>query len=248
MRTTFWILLGILIPFFGTSLGAGIVFLFPKKEGILIQKILYGFAAGVMIASSIWSLILPALENAKRPIDVALGFLGGILFLILCDRFCEHSWQNSFPNTKQKMILAVTLHNLPEGMAVGVAFAAAQMSASLSLWAAFLISIGIALQNIPEGAILSLPIFAEKNSRAKAFFWGMLSGVVEPIGAAVAFLLTRFVSPLLPFLLSFAAGAMIDVAVEELIPTLHFGERKKVGIFSLGIGFCVMMLMDVILG
>ena len=218
MNDFFLIYLGFFIPFLGTALGAGAVFFLKQTSGLLIRKILFGFAAGVMIASSVWSLILPALENAKSPFSVAFGILAGIFFFILCDQICNHSMRLNSLTSKSKMMLAVTIHNLPEGMAVGVAFAGAVMGSSLSLGEAFLISLGISLQNFPEGAILSMPLFAEKHSRKKAFFLGALSGIVEPIGAVAAFFLTRFVAPILPFILSFAAGAMIYVAAEELIP------------------------------
>jgi ZIP family zinc transporter len=201
-----------------------------------------------MIASSIWSLIMPALENAKSPFIVAFGFLAGICFFLLCDEFCSRSMHLDSLGAKGKMMLAVTIHNLPEGMAVGVAFAGALMGSSLSLGEAFLIAVGISLQNFPEGAILSMPLFHEKHTRKKAFYLGSLSGVVEPIGAVAAFFLTRFVAPVLPFILSFAAGAMIYVVADELIPSLKSGEKKEAGLFWLGLGFCTMMLMDVILG
>lgn len=240
--------LGILIPFFGTAIGAGAVFFIKRSEGILLRNILFGFAAGVMIASSIWSLIMPALASAKSPFTAAFGILAGIFFFILCDEICSRSMRLDSLGAKGKMMLAVTIHNLPEGMAVGVAFAGALSPSSLSLSEAFLIAVGIALQNFPEGAILSMPFFSEKNNRKRAFLLGTLSGVVEPIGAVAAFFLTRFVAPILPFILSFAAGAMIFVAADELIPALKSGQKSTAGLIWLGIGFCTMMLMDVILG
>lgn len=248
MNETILIPLGILIPFFGTAIGAGAVFFIKRSEKNLIRILLFGFAAGVMLASSIWSLIMPALDSAKSPFTVAFGILAGIFFFILCDQLCSRSMHYDRLGTKGKMVLAVTIHNLPEGMAVGVAFAGALMGSSLSLGEAFLIAVGIALQNFPEGAILSMPFFSQKHTRKKAFLIGALSGIVEPIGAVAAFFLTRFVAPILPFVLSFAAGAMIYVVSDELIPSLKSKKSNGAGLVWLGIGFCTMMLMDVILG
>lgn len=244
----FLCILGILLPFFGTALGAGAVWLIPFGGQITLRKVFYGFAAGVMLASLVWSLLLPALDSGSSPLPAILGFLAGICFFLLCEYLFDRAvGKNTLTGTK-KMVFAVTLHNLPEGMAVGVAFAGAFGEGSLAAEAAMLLSVGIALQNLPEGSIISTPLAASGTKKGKAFWIGVLSGVVEPIGAVLALLLTRLVTGLLPFVLSFAAGAMLYVAADELIPTLSHGPKKKAGLLALGIGFALMMAMDVIFG
>ena len=226
------IAIGLLIPFLGTTLGSAMVFLMKNKMNTKVQKLLLGFASGVMIAASIWSLITPSIEMAEEQgivswIPAAIGFLFGIIFLLVLDSIIPHLHLNSkkpegikakLKNTTM-MVLAVTLHNIPEGMAVGVVFAGVlAQNTTITLAGAFALSIGIAIQNFPEGAIISMPLKNEGMSKPKAFLYGTLSGIVEPIGAIITILLTGIVTPILPYLLSFAAGAMIYVVVEELIP------------------------------
>lgn len=248
MNDTYLTVLGILIPFFGTALGAGAVFILRSSPGERIRKILYGFAAGVMLASLVWSLLIPSLEMSKTPIPALVGFLFGMGFFILCERLSLAIKPLSRLSGKQKMIFAVTLHNLPEGMAVGIAFAGALTDPALSVGSAFVLAFGIALQNFPEGTIVSMPLSAAGISKKKAFFWGVLSGIVEPLGAVAALVLTRFVAVLLPYVLSFAAGAMLFVVADELIPALSVGRGKNRGLCALAFGFSIMMLMDVIFG
>ena len=228
------IAIGLLIPFLGTTLGSAMVFLMKNKMNTKVQKLLLGFASGVMIAASIWSLITPSIEMAEEQgivswIPAAIGFLFGIIFLLVLDSIIPHLHLNSkkpegikakLKNTTM-MVLAVTLHNIPEGMAVGVVFAGVlAQNTTITLAGAFALSIGIAIQNFPEGAIISMPLKNEGMSKPKAFLYGTLSGIVEPIGAIITILLTGIVTPILPYLLSFAAGAMIYVVVEELILVL----------------------------
>ena len=245
MQPTFFLYLGILLPLFGTVLGAAAVFVLKRNASSSLTPLLYGFAAGVMLAALVWSLLIPALEKSDSPFPAAAGLLSGIAFFLLCDALCQKS-----PKGKRKavdrMFFAVTLHNLPEGMAVGVALAGAVMGTGVSLESALLLSLGIALQNIPEGAILSMPLGALEKSKTKAFGIGALSGVVEPLGALGALVLTATAQALLPFILSFAAGAMLYVIGDELIPCLGQDRQKSWGLMALGAGFCVMMLMDVI--
>lgn len=253
---------GLLIPFVGTTLGAAMVFLMRKQMNLKIQKLLLGFAAGVMIAASVWSLLIPALEMAQDHggvawVPAAIGFLVGILFLLALDSLIPHLHLNSnkpegmkakLKNTTM-LVLAVTLHNIPEGMAVGVVFAGMLAgNTGITLAGAFALAIGIAIQNFPEGAIISMPLKNEGMSKSKAFLYGTLSGVVEPIAAAFTVVLTSVVVPILPYLLSFAAGAMIYVVVEELIPESQQGEHSNIGTIGVAMGFVLMMILDVALG
>ena len=256
------IVIGLLIPFLGTTLGSAMVFLMKNKMNTKVQKLLLGFASGVMIAASIWSLITPSIEMAEEQgiiswIPAAIGFLFGIIFLLVLDSIIPHLHLNSkkpegikakLKNTTM-MVLAVTLHNIPEGMAVGVVFAGVlAQNTTITLAGAFALSIGIAIQNFPEGAIISMPLKNEGMSKPKAFLYGTLSGIVEPIGAIITILLTGIVTPILPYLLSFAAGAMIYVVVEELIPESQAGEHSNIGTIGVAIGFVIMMILDVALG
>ena len=263
----FSVVIGILIPFVGTALGAGTV-LFVKgeiKPGI--QKALLGCASGVMIAASVWSLLIPAIEMAGTQgykeafawFPAALGFLLGIGFLLLLDTLIPHLHVNSEEpeglhgkpasmGRSAMLVLAVTLHNIPEGMAVGVLFAGMAAETGISMAAAFALSAGIALQNIPEGAVISMPLAGGGLSRKRAFGYGILSGVVEPIGAALTFLLTELVASVLPYILSFAAGAMMYVVVEELIPESQEGTHSNIGTMGAAAGFVIMMILDVALG
>ena len=254
--------LGLLIPFLGTTLGAATVFLMRNKMNSKVEKLLLGFASGVMIAASIWSLLMPSIEMAESQniipwVPAAVGFLLGILFLLILDSIIPHLHLNSNEpegiKAKLKkttmMVFAVTLHNIPEGMAVGVTFAGALIgNAGITMAGAFALAIGIAIQNFPEGAIISMPLKSEGISKWKAFIYGTLSGIVEPIGAIITILLTNAVVPMLPYLLSFAAGAMIYVVVEELIPEAQSGEHSNIATIGVAIGFVIMMILDVALG
>ena len=240
----FLVLFGILLPLAGTAIGAGAAWLIPGGKNAALRKCLYGFAAGVMLASMVWSLLIPALERGQAPTPVFAGMMSGILFFLLSEEVFDRLGTRKLFSGKQKMIFAVTLHNVPEGMAVGVAFARALAEPDATS-GALLLSIGIALQNLPEGSIISAPLIAAGKSKGKAFKKGVLSGVVEPIGAVSALILTGLIDGLLPFILSFAAGAMLYVVADELIPSLS-GKGKKEGLFALGIGFVLMMAMDVI--
>ena len=256
------LILGILIPFAGTSLGAAFVFLMKNEMKPVVEKILLGFASGVMIAASVWSLLIPSIEMAENQgktawLPASVGFLLGIAFLLLLDQLIPHLHLNADAPEGHKsklhkttmMILAVTLHNIPEGMAVGVVFAGALASgADITIASAFALSIGIAIQNIPEGAVISMPLKAAGGSKLKAFGYGMLSGIVEPIGAVIMILLTVYLTPLLPYVLAFAAGAMIYVVVEELIPEAQSGESTDIATIGLAVGFVIMMILDVALG
>lgn len=256
------IVIGILIPFLGTILGSAMVYIFKNKISFRLEKFLLGFASGVMIAASIWSLIIPSIDMADNLnviswLPAAIGFLLGIGFLLLLDYIIPHVHKDKYieegPKSKlsrvTKLILAVTLHNFPEGMAVGVVFAGVLLgNTGITLAGAFALSIGIAIQNFPEGAIISLPLKADGKSKNKSFLIGALSGIVEPIGAVLTLLLTNFIVPVLPYLLSFAAGAMIYVVVEELIPNSHEGEHSNFCVIGVGIGFVLMMILDVALG
>ena len=290
IQDAFW---GILIPFLGTSLGAGCVFFLKKSLSDGIQRALTGFAAGVMVAASVWSLLIPAMEQAADLgrlafFPAAVGFWLGILFLLLLDHLIPHLHQNSLQAEGPKsqlqrttmMVLAVTLHNIPEGMAVGVVYAGylagtAQITAAGAVtlhnipegmavgvvYAGYLagtaqiiaagalaLSLGIAIQNFPEGAIISMPLRAEGMKKGRAFWGGVLSGIVEPIGAVLTILAAGIVVPALPYLLSFAAGAMLYVVVEELIPEMSQGQHSNVGTVFFAVGFSVMMVLDVALG
>ena len=253
---------GILIPFFGTALGAACVFFMRRQLSRTVQRALTGFAGGVMTAASVWSLLIPALEQSARLgklsfLPAAIGFWLGVLFLLLLDRVIPHLHMNaekadgpaSRAAKTTMMILAVTLHNIPEGMAVGVVFAGMLAgSAEISLGGAMALSLGIAIQNFPEGAIISMPLHAEGKSRSRAFADGALSGAVEPVGALLTVLFAHLIVPAMPYLLSFAAGAMLYVVVEELIPEMSAGEHSDVGVLFFSLGFTVMMILDVALG
>ena len=254
--------LGILILFLGTTLGACCVFFMRRSLGERVQRMLTGFAAGVMVAASVWSLLIPAIEQSEGLgkfafVPAAVGFWVGILFLLLLDHVIPHLHQNSDETEGPKgelrrttmMVLAVTLHNIPEGMAVGVVYAGYLAgSAQISAAGAMALSLGIAIQNFPEGAIISMPLRAEGMGKGRAFLSGMLSGIVEPIGAVLTILAARLIIPALPYLLSFAAGAMLYVVVEELIPEMSQGKHSDIGTIFFAVGFSVMMTLDVALG
>ena len=253
---------GLMIPFLGTTLGSACVFVMKDKMNELVQRALTGFAAGVMVAASIWSLLIPAMEQSEEMgsfafVPAVVGFLAGIFFLLLLDEIIPHLHMNSEqaegPKSNLKkstmLVLAVALHNLPEGMAVGVVYAGFLTGKTgITLMGALALSFGIAIQNFPEGAIISMPLKAEGVSRGKAFLYGTLSGAVEPIGAFLTILLAEQVTPFLPYFLSFAAGAMIYVVVEELIPEMSEGEHSNIGTIVFSAGFVLMMALDVALG
>ena len=248
--------LGLMIPFIGTSLGAAIVFFMRKDIRSFTEKFLSGFAAGIMVAASVWSLIIPSIELSKNPqwLVPALGFCGGIIFLSISEKISERLMKirekvSLTLGSKTMLVFAVTLHNIPEGMAVGVAFAGAVNSGDKTLFAsAFALALGIAIQNIPEGAIISMPLKVQGSSRIKSFLLGSLSGAVEPIAAVITLAVSSAVSRLMPFFLSFAAGAMIYVCVNELIPDSKAEGRVNIGIFGFCLGFLIMMILDVALG
>ena len=256
------IAVGLAIPFLGTTLGSAMVFLMKNKINPKVEKLLLGFASGVMIAASVWSLLIPSIDMAEEQgkiayLPAAVGFLLGIAFLLMLDSVIPHLHLNNDnpEGLKAKlkkttmMVFAVTLHNIPEGMAVGVTFAGALIGNSgITIAGAFALAIGIAIQNFPEGAIISMPLKSEGMSKIKAFWYGTLSGIVEPIGAIITILLTSKVVPILPYLLSFAAGAMIYVVVEELIPEAQEGKHSNIATIGVAIGFVIMMILDVALG
>ncbi len=253
---------GILIPFAGTTLGAACVFFMRKELNPMVQRALTGFAAGVMVAASVWSLLIPALEQSESMgkwsfMPAAAGFWMGILFLLLLDHIIPHLHMNSNeaegPKSQLKkttmLVLAVTLHNIPEGMAVGVVYAGWRSgNTQMTAMGALALSVGIAIQNFPEGAIISLPLASQGESKGKAFLYGMLSGLVEPIAAGLTILAAGFIVPAMPYLLSFAAGAMLYVVVEELIPEMSEGDHSNIGTILFAFGFTVMMALDVALG
>ncbi len=253
---------GLAIPFIGTTLGSAMVFLMKNKMNKGLEKTLLGFASGVMIAASVWSLLIPSIDMAKAQnviewIPGAVGFLMGIIFLLILDSLIPHLHLHTEKpeGIKAKiekttmMVLAVTLHNIPEGMAVGVVFAGAiAQNTGITIAGAIALAIGIAIQNFPEGAIISMPLKSEGMSKTKAFIYGTLSGIVEPIGAIITIALTNLVVPILPYFLSFAAGAMIYVVVEELIPEAKNGDHSNIGTIGVAIGFVIMMILDVALG
>ena len=256
------VIIGILLPFVGTTLGSACVFLMRKKINKNVEKLLLGFASGVMIAASIWSLLIPSIDMAKESnmipyIPAAVGFVVGMLFLLLLDKLVPHihlestepeGIKSSLKKTTM-LVLAVTLHNIPEGMAVGVVFAGMlAQNTGITLAGAFALSLGIAIQNFPEGAIISMPLKSEGMSKIKSFWYGTLSGIVEPIAAILTICLSQIVVPILPYLLSFAAGAMIYVVIEELVPEIKSEGSSSVGIFGVAIGFVLMMILDVALG
>ena len=256
------ILQGLAIPFLGTTLGAACVFLLRGELDHRIQKAFTGFAAGIMVAASVWSLLIPSMEEssalgAYASLPAVAGFWAGTLFLLLLDHIIPHLHLNSEEaegpksalSKNLKLVLAVTLHNIPEGMAVGVVLAGwLTGGADLSLGVALALSLGIAIQNFPEGAIISLPLAANGEGRAKAFVLGTLSGVVEPIGGALTIVAASVVVPVLPYLLAFAAGAMLYVVVEELIPEMSAGHHSNIGVVAFSVGFTLMMALDTILG
>ncbi len=260
--TTMQAIGGLLLPFVGTMLGASCVLVMRKGMNQTMQRILTGFAAGVMVAASIWSLLIPAIEQANDMgswafVPAAAGFLLGIFFLLLLDRIIPHLHVNSEkaegPKSKlaktTMLVLAVTLHNIPEGMAVGIVYAGLLAGETeLTAMGAMVLSLGIAIQNFPEGAIISLPLRSHGMGKCKAFTYGMLSGVVEPIAAFLTILAAGLILPVLPYLLSFAAGAMMYVVVEELIPEMSEGNHSNIGTIWFAVGFTLMMILDVALG
>ena len=245
---------GILIPFIGTSLGSSMVFFVKENLSEKFQKLIVGFASGVMIAASIWSLILPSIEMAESQgkiswVPAAVGFALGIIFLLVINAVAK-KFENCEGERKLNMLIfSVTLHNIPEGMAVGVCFAGFLLgNTGIDFLEAMVLAIGIAIQNIPEGAIISMPLKMEGMRKSKAFVKGVLSGIVEPIFSILTILLLNIVVPILPYLLSFAAGAMIFVVVEELVPEMHEGKKSELGVIGVSIGFIVMMVLDIVLG
>ena len=250
----------LMIPFLGTALGSAFVFFMKKEMPALVQKVLLGFASGVMVAASVWSLIIPAIDMGSGKAAVippVVGLLAGFAFLLLIDYITPHlhaNGESEGPESKlsrtAKLTLAVTIHNFPEGMAVGVAIAGALAGSAgnLNLAGALALSLGIAIQNVPEGAIISMPLRAEGNSRWRAFLIGALSGIVEPVGGALVLLLTSSVLGIMPYMLAFAAGAMLYVVVEELVPEYSQGHHSNVGTIGFAIGFALMMVLDVVLG
>ena len=256
------LIIGLLIPLLGTMIGAAFVFLMKDEMSPRVQKSLLGFASGVMVAASVWSLLIPAMEMEADEgkwavLPAAGGFLLGIGFLLLLDELTPHlhigtekpEGLRSRLSRTAMLALAVTIHNLPEGMAVGVVFAGAEGGiGGLSLASALAVSIGIAIQNIPEGAIISMPMRAEGNSRWRSFIIGSLSGAVEPIGALAVVLLASLITPALPYFLAFAAGAMFYVVVEELIPEASEGEHSNLSTIGFAFGFVLMMILDVVMG
>ena len=252
------VLFGIMIPFIGTTFGSAMVFFMRNNIHGRIEKLLLGFAAGVMIAASIWSLLLPSIEMARSQdmiawIPASVGFLIGIVFLFVTNYFTRYISPELLvlekTNKNMMMNLAVTLHNIPEGMAVGVVFAGVlNQSGLVTMAGAFSLAIGIAIQNFPEGAIISMPLRGKGLSKAKSFWYGTLSGIVEPIGAIITIFLTSVITKVLPYLLAFAAGAMVYVVVDELIPESQEGNHSSFGMIGVTIGFLVMMILDVALG
>ena len=259
MENSIWILL---IPFVGTALGAACVYFLRNGMSSRTSNSLSGFAAGVMVAASIWSLLIPAMDQSSGMgklafVPAVVGFWAGMMFLFLLDHCIPHVHNNGTedegPKSKlkrsTKLVLAITLHNIPEGMAVGVTYAGwLTGSASISLSGALALAIGIAIQNFPEGAIVSMPLISSGTSRNKSFLYGILSGIVEPLSAVLTILLASAIVPFMPYLLSFAAGAMLYVVVEELIPEMSSGKHSNLGTIMFAIGFSLMMVLDVALG
>ncbi len=256
-------LLVLMIPLIGTSAGSFLVFLVKKGINGRIEKLLLGFASGVMVAASVWSLLIPSIEMSDRPgvppwLPAVTGLWAGIAFLMLVDRMAAKLNKKSRLLRRSKssgmsrtamMLMAITIHNIPEGMAVGVACAGAlDGNTGVTMAGAMVLSIGIGIQNLPEGAIVSMPLYAAGASKRKSFFYGVMSGIVEPISAAFTILLAGLIVPLLPYLLAFAAGAMLHVVVEELIPDTQNGKHSKTGTIGAAAGFSVMMILDVALG
>ena len=256
------IAIGLIIPFLGTILGSAMVFIMKNKMNEKLEKLLSGFAAGVMMSASVWSLLIPSMDMAKEQnvppwIPSAIGFSLGIVFLLILDSIIPHLHikKQETEGIKAKfkretmIVLAVTLHNIPEGMAVGVTLAATLLhNSGITIMGALVLAFGIAIQNFPEGAIISMPLKSEGMSRKKAFLYGTLSGIVEPIAGIITILLTSIVIPILPYILAFAAGAMIYVVVEELIPEAHEGTHSNISTIGIALGFVLMMILDVALG
>lgn len=256
------LVIGLIIPLLGTMLGAAFVFLMKDQMSARLQKLLLGFASGVMVAASVWSLLIPAMEieeggGAWSVVPAAVGFLLGMGFLLLLDEMTPHlhigtdtpEGPRSHLSRTAMLALAVTIHNLPEGMAVGVVFAGAEEGVTgLTMAGALAVSIGIAIQNIPEGAIISMPMRAAGNSRWRSFLIGSLSGAVEPVGGLVVVLLASMMTPVLPYMLAFAAGAMFYVVIEELIPEASEGEHSNLSTIGFAVGFVLMMVLDVVMG
>jgi len=263
MSDTLKVFIGLIIPLAGTTLGAAMVFFMKNSMKPLVQKILLGFASGVMVAASVWSLLIPSINMSETEgkigwLPAAIGLTLGIGFLLFLDMLIPHLHVTSnkpegrIPSKISKslmLVLAVTLHNIPEGMAVGVVFAGMLCGNTIITSAgAFALAIGIAIQNFPEGAIISMPLIGSGITKKRAFTYGFLSGVVEPVAALLTILLTSFVTPILPYLLAFAAGAMLYVVVDELIPDAQAGEHSNIVIIGFGVGFVLMMILDVALG
>ncbi len=254
MENLLYSIVGILIPFVGTSLGSSLVFFMKKNINEKFQKMIVGFAAGVMIAASVWSLILPSVEMAENQgimawVPASIGVAAGVIFLIVINKIAEKCEKEGNEKKLDMLIFSVTLHNIPEGMAVGVCFAGFLAgNAGIALWEALILAIGIAIQNIPEGTIISMPLKMKGISKKRAFLYGVLSGIVEPIAAFITVALINIVVPILPYLLSFAAGAMIYVVAEELIPEMHSGKKSALGVMGVTIGFVIMMVLDIALG
>ncbi len=256
------LVIGLIIPLLGTMLGAAFVFLMKDQMSARLQKLLLGFASGVMVAASVWSLLIPAMEmeeggGAWSVVPAAVGFLLGMGFLLLLDEMTPHlhigtdtpEGPRSHLSRTAMLALAVTIHNLPEGMAVGVVFAGAEEGVTgLTMAGALAVSIGIAIQNIPEGAIISMPMRAAGNSRWRSFLIGSLSGAVEPVGGLAVVLLASMMTPVLPYMLAFAAGAMFYVVIEELIPEASEGEHSNLSTIGFAVGFVLMMVLDVVMG
>lgn len=252
------VLLALLIPFAGTALGSAFVFFMRKDMPALLQKALLGFASGVMVAASVWSLLIPSMDMTPGNVwPATVGLLGGFAFLLLIDRITPHLHLSGGPEGPRSKLsrttmlaLAVTIHNLPEGMAVGVAIAGAMGAGGngITIAAALALSLGIAIQNVPEGAIISMPLRAAGNSRGRSFLIGALSGIVEPIGGALVILLASAVTGIMPYMLSFAAGAMLYVVIEELVPEASEGAHSNIGTIGFAAGFALMMVLDVLLG
>ncbi|MBQ9495396.1 MAG: ZIP family metal transporter [Treponema sp.] len=255
------VVLGLAIPFIGTTLGSACVFFMKREMSDSVQRALMGFAAGVMVAASVWSLLIPSIDMAQAAggitfVPALLGFMLGVVFLFVLDRITPHlhlaattpEGPMSHMSSTMMLMCAVTLHNIPEGMAVGVVFAGMVHGHAPVSAAAFALSLGIAIQNFPEGAIISMPLCAKGNSKAKSFLYGTLSGAVEPVAAVLTILLTAAISTALPYFLSFAAGAMIYVVVEELIPEATRGDKTDICTIGFAVGFALMMVLDVALG
>lgn len=251
MSNILYSIIGILIPFVGTSFGSGFVFFLKRNMDDKLKKFIIGFASGVMLSASIWSLIIPSIEMTKKFawFPAMIGIFSGFLFLIIINKITEKIEQKNNQKKIDMLLFTVTLHNIPEGMAVGVAFAGFLAgNAGITILEAIVLAIGIAIQNIPEGAIISMPLKMKGIENKKACKYGIMSGIVEPIAAIITLILTNIVVPILPYLLTFAAGCMIYVVIEELIPEMHERKKSQLGIIGVAIGFIIMMILDVTLG